>query len=488
MLHFAKIIVSALAAFSTLSSVAAKSSGGSSDVKTILNAMGVDQIRGVNLGGWLLLEKWITDGTPNNPFQNDENAPDEWSLHQSLGKSKTTAALNKHYSSFVTEKDIQTLAKAGINLVRIPIGHWILPQYVNSNEPWAPNDGWKYLLQAIGWAQKHGIYVLVDLHGAPGSQAYQQTTGHQSSNQFWNGGMGGNNMQRSMKLLTHLADTFSKAPYKGTVVGLELLNEPAVGQDYENYLKQGYQAIRAAEKKNGVTCKSSSGKRDIIAPATAYHEHSKRHCTKSKGHGHGHGKGHKHTHHKATKSSKSGQTASAGTGKTMTSSSGSKKGSSGSSSSSSSNSTSVSASGKAGKYNDCMWIATMYKDGFMSNSQYPRIVNDIHQYQVFTNQDNSMSAQQHISASCNLASQTSGSQNPALIGEWSGAANVNLQGSAQDTFQKKYYSAQLNAYENGGLGWIMWNFKHPSIAQWSFIDSYNKGWIEMDPSKRQKTC
>jgi aryl-phospho-beta-D-glucosidase BglC (GH1 family) len=54
-----------------------------------------------------------------------------------------------------------------LNHVRIPIGYWAYD--VAPGEPYIQGQH-NYLLQAISWAEKYNLKVIVDLHGAPGSQ------------------------------------------------------------------------------------------------------------------------------------------------------------------------------------------------------------------------------------------------------------------------------------------------------------------------------
>src|SRR4051794_9924661 len=82
---------------------------------------GVDPIRGVNLGGWLILEKWMVPSM----FQGlPDTVVDEWTFCKYLGKTEATSRLTKHWGSYITEKDIVALKNAGINHVRIPFGYW----------------------------------------------------------------------------------------------------------------------------------------------------------------------------------------------------------------------------------------------------------------------------------------------------------------------------------------------------------------------------
>ena len=51
--------------------------------------------------------------------------------------------------------------------MRIPIGYWAYE--VASGEPYIQGQR-EYLLKAVDWAGKHGLKVIIDLHGVPGSQ------------------------------------------------------------------------------------------------------------------------------------------------------------------------------------------------------------------------------------------------------------------------------------------------------------------------------
>ncbi|ORY26053.1 glycoside hydrolase superfamily, partial [Naematelia encephala] len=118
-------------------------------------------IRGVNLGGWLLTEQWIT------PSVYDSIADDEWSLCNVLGKKKCLSTLESHWSSFFTRDDFVDIKAAGLNALRIPIGYWAVD--LKDEEPYVSGQ-YPYLIQAVQWAQELGLSVLIDLHGAPGSQ------------------------------------------------------------------------------------------------------------------------------------------------------------------------------------------------------------------------------------------------------------------------------------------------------------------------------
>lgn len=51
--------------------------------------------------------------------------------------------------------------------MRLPIGYWAWD--VGSGEPFIQGQ-LPYLRKAVGWAANHGLKLIIDLHGAPGSQ------------------------------------------------------------------------------------------------------------------------------------------------------------------------------------------------------------------------------------------------------------------------------------------------------------------------------
>ena len=121
------------------------------------------KVRGVNLGGWLVAEPWIT---PSLFESAGEAAIDEYTLAQTLGKDAALSLLSGHWSSFITAGDLSAIAGAGLNHVRIPIGYWSVSPV--DGEPYV-QGALDYLDQAIGWAGGAGLKVIIDLHG--GKQA-----------------------------------------------------------------------------------------------------------------------------------------------------------------------------------------------------------------------------------------------------------------------------------------------------------------------------
>ncbi|XHF97935.1 hypothetical protein AWENTII_001508 [Aspergillus wentii] len=149
-----------------------------------------------------------------------EAAVDEWTLCETLGKEEAKARLSAHWNSFVSQADFDEIAEAGLNHVRIPVGYWAVSPV--EGEPYV--DGQLEALDnAIGWAQAAGIKVLIDLHGAPGSQNGFDNSGHRGAINWLPGNSKQDPALLSIKLL---AERYTK--YADVVTAIEAINEPNI--------------------------------------------------------------------------------------------------------------------------------------------------------------------------------------------------------------------------------------------------------------------
>jgi glucan endo-1,6-beta-glucosidase len=135
-----------------------------------------DKIRGVNLGSQFIIERWMAESSWKNIGCSAYN--DEWACVKGIGQSKADAGFKKHWDTWTTEADIKQIKDISLNTVRIPVGFWIRESLVNGDE-YYPRGGLPYLDRLVGWCKKYGIYVIMDLHAAPGVQTpNEQFTGH----------------------------------------------------------------------------------------------------------------------------------------------------------------------------------------------------------------------------------------------------------------------------------------------------------------------
>lgn len=180
-------------------------------------------IRGVNIGGWLSIEPFITPSLFES-YQPNMNVVDEYTLCQHLGASQAAQTLEKHYATFVTEQTFADVQAAGLDHVRIPFSYWAVTTY--PGDPYVPKISWRYLLRGIEWARKHGLRVNLDLHAVPGSQNGWNHSGRQGPIGWLNGTDGALNGQRSLDIHNQLSTFFAQDRYKNVVTIYGLVNEP----------------------------------------------------------------------------------------------------------------------------------------------------------------------------------------------------------------------------------------------------------------------
>ncbi|KAF8992505.1 exo-beta-1,3-glucanase [Cyathus striatus] len=179
---------------------------------------GSQKVRGVNLGGWLVLEPWITPSIFDNT--GDSRIIDEWTFGQYQDHDKALATLTHHWDTWITESDFADIAAAGLNHVRLPIGYWAFD--ISRGEPYIQGQ-FPYLYKAVQWAQNHNLKIIIDLHGAPGSQNGFDNSGQKKPFPEWH--TNSDNIERTNAVIQRLASEFKDMT--GTVPVIAPLNEPA---------------------------------------------------------------------------------------------------------------------------------------------------------------------------------------------------------------------------------------------------------------------
>eukprot|EP01032_Pedospumella_encystans_P020580 gene20580-23376_t len=128
----------------------------------------VEPIHGVNLGGWFIPEIWM-----NPSFSNYTGLHWAGSLCNVVEYNRTLAEehMQAHLASWIQESDFEAIAKNGFNSVRVPVGYWnVIP---DPHQRFVPGDvrvSLSYLDWVFAMCAKYSLSVLLDLHGAPGSQ------------------------------------------------------------------------------------------------------------------------------------------------------------------------------------------------------------------------------------------------------------------------------------------------------------------------------
>jgi len=171
-------------------------------------------LKGVNLGGWLVLEKWITPSV----FRGS-TARNEYELSST---KQGRVRIKKHHDTFITESDLEWLKEQGVEILRVPIGHWVFGEdkrYVGAI------DRLDWLVAA---SLSYGFKLLLDLHAAPSAQNNAAHSGSGNTNRTiystkWLNDVSA--QEKTIEVLEKVALRYYDSP---SVWGIELLNEPVI--------------------------------------------------------------------------------------------------------------------------------------------------------------------------------------------------------------------------------------------------------------------
>ncbi|KAF2637366.1 glycoside hydrolase [Massarina eburnea CBS 473.64] len=189
-----------------------------------------EKVRGVSIGGWLVLEPWITPSL----FEGlDDSIVDEYTLGQKLGKDAALKILQNHWDTWVRWEDFKKIKDSGFNVVRLPVGYWA---YDTLDSPYVSGAA-PYVDAAIDWARSVGLKVIVDLHGAPGSQNGFDNSGQLVSTPNW---QSGDTVAQTLQILKTITDKYAQTQYQDVIAGIELLNEPLAASLNVDTLYQYY--------------------------------------------------------------------------------------------------------------------------------------------------------------------------------------------------------------------------------------------------------
>ena len=187
-------------------------------------------LRGINLGNWLEPEGYMF------LFEGGAQAPREIEelFNELVGPEEAAKFWLTYRDEYITQRDIAFIQKAGFNSVRIPLHYKFFA---------AGGEGFGYLDRVIEWCSKAGLWVILDLHCAPGGQTgtniddswgypwlFESPQEQQATIDVWK------------RLAEHYRDN-------ETVLGYDLLNEPIPHfprlQQYNSRLEPLYRRIAA---------------------------------------------------------------------------------------------------------------------------------------------------------------------------------------------------------------------------------------------------
>ncbi len=174
-------------------------------------------LRGVNLGNWFLLESWML-GLDSAAVPDHHTFVE--TLRERFGPERADALMETHYASWIQREDFDRVKSFGFNAVRLPFHYALVEKRGGVAGSRETIFDFRWLDHAIALARDAGVYVILDLHGAPGGQSIDQPSGRVGENELWTSPI---HQQRTLDLWAALAERYAN---ESAVAAYDVLNEP----------------------------------------------------------------------------------------------------------------------------------------------------------------------------------------------------------------------------------------------------------------------
>jgi endoglucanase len=179
-------------------------------------------LRGYGLGGWLVPEGYMLHtsgfGSPTDIKNKIQNL---------IGEENAKEFYRRYVNNYVAEKDIEMIANWGFNSIRIPFNYRDFTTEEPSNI--YLDDGFELLDKLLNWCEKNKIYLILDMHCAPGGQSAANISDSDGLEaRLWTEP---DNQDLIVSIWEELAARYVNKEWIG---GYDLINEPVLPSGYSN--------------------------------------------------------------------------------------------------------------------------------------------------------------------------------------------------------------------------------------------------------------
>tara|TARA_A100001011_G_C14280765_1_gene831500 strand:+ start:180 stop:2171 length:1992 start_codon:yes stop_codon:yes gene_type:complete len=196
-------------------------------------------LQGFGLGGWVVLEGYMW----NCYIEHASTSRMENAIEYLVGQDKKKEFLDLYRKNYITEKDIKYISDNNFNALRVPLHYRdFSPNFMEFT-----NEGFELLDSLIVWGNRHNIYLVLDMHAAPGAQ---------NTSDFSDSEINGDselftsytNQRWLASTWKHIANYYKNEP---VIAGYDLLNEPAragIATTLRNIYEQCIDSIRTVDQ------------------------------------------------------------------------------------------------------------------------------------------------------------------------------------------------------------------------------------------------
>ena len=170
-------------------------------------------LRGINLGNWLLPEGYMFKFKTTNSPRLIQTA-----INELVGEDEARKFWKTYRDNYITQADIRFIKQSGFNSVRIPFNYRLF--VTDGTVPRLDGPGYELLDRVVSWCRSEGLYVILDMHAAPGGQ-----TGDNIDDSFAYPFLfeSAESQELTVNLWGKIATRYRNEP---AVIGYDLLNEP----------------------------------------------------------------------------------------------------------------------------------------------------------------------------------------------------------------------------------------------------------------------
>jgi endoglucanase len=170
-------------------------------------------LKGINLGNWLLPEGYMFKFKSTNSPRLIQTA-----ISELVGEDEARKFWKTYQDNYITRADISFIKRSGFNSVRVPFSYRLFVS--DGSGPRLEGPGYELLDRVVDWCRREGLYVILDMHAAPGGQ-----TGDNIDDSFAYPFLfeSRESQELTVNLWRKIAARYRNEP---AVIGYDLLNEP----------------------------------------------------------------------------------------------------------------------------------------------------------------------------------------------------------------------------------------------------------------------